>query len=72
MTTTEAVYEFVCSFRAAHEVSPTVREVASGVGISSTSVVAYHLEKLVDDGKLRRSLPGRSTRSLVPVEVRRA
>ena len=72
MSTTEQVYDFIVDFRRQHQVSPTVREVAAGVGISSTSVVAYHLDKLLEDGRLQRTVPGpRPTRSLVPVEVQR-
>lgn len=72
MSTTDQVLDFIVQFRARHQVSPTVREVQTGVGISSTSVVSYHLGKLIDQGKLERTVPGRPTRSLVPTEVRRA
>ena len=34
---------------------PTIREIGEDVGISSTSVVNYHLNKLKDKGLLERS-----------------
>lgn len=33
---------------------PTIREIGRAVGISSTSVVNYHLRKLIRDGEIRR------------------
>lgn len=33
---------------------PTIREIGDAVGISSTSVVNYHLARLERDGKIRR------------------
>lgn len=70
MSTTDRVYDYIVAFRACHQVSPTVREVAAGVGLSSTSAVAHHLTKLMEEGRLKRTVPGRPTRSYVPVEVR--
>lgn len=32
--------------------SPTVREIADGLGIPSTSIVAYHLKQLAADGRI--------------------
>lgn len=37
--------------------SPTIREIGDAVGISSTSVVNYHLARLIRDGEIRR-IPG--------------
>jgi len=34
---------------------PTVREIAKGCGMSSTSVVTYHLAKLERQGKITRT-----------------
>lgn len=33
---------------------PTIREIGDEVGIKSTSVVNYHLNRLVEDGKIKR------------------
>lgn len=63
---TDRVLEFIRDFRAQRQVSPTIREIGRGVGISSTSVVNYHVDKLLVDGRLRRAVPGRAPRSLVP------
>lgn len=39
--------------------SPTIREIGKATGISSTSVVNYHVRKLEDEGRLER-VPGAS------------
>lgn len=44
---------------------PTVREVARGLGLVSTSTAFYHIEKLVKQGHIRRD-PG-IARSIVVV-----
>ena len=66
MTTTDRVYEFVLKFRAEHQVSPTIREMMLGVGLSSTSVAAHHVNKLIAQGRLRRAMPGQAQRALIP------
>ena len=64
--TTEQVLAYIIRFRAQYGVSPTVREVQAGLDIRSTSVVHYHLELLVEAGRLRPALPGQHTRNYVP------
>jgi len=42
------VLDFIIGYKAAHDGnSPSVREIGEGCGISSTSVVRYHLNTLV-------------------------
>jgi len=60
------ILAFVRDYRSAHDYGPTLREVADGCGITSTSVVAYHLDKLAIQGRIRRT-PG-IARSIVLVE----
>lgn len=64
MTTTEAVLTFVTQFVERHGWSPSLGEIGAGVGLSSTSTVKYHIDKLVRSGDLaaRRGHP----RSLMP------
>jgi SOS-response transcriptional repressor LexA len=43
----ECVYEFIIRYKRTHDGnSPTIREIGSGCGITSTSVVTYWLKKL--------------------------
>jgi repressor LexA len=44
---------FIREFIDKRDLSPTVREIQDGCGISSTSVVAYHLEALEEKGFIR-------------------
>lgn len=48
-----------------HGYAPSTREICDAVGISSTSVTNYHVNRLVEAGKLRKA-PG-TARSLVLV-----
>ena len=50
----ERILGFIRDFRAAKGYSPTVREIAEGCGISSPSVVHYHLNALERAGLLSR------------------
>jgi repressor LexA len=50
----ERILGFIGDFRAAKGYSPTVREIAEGCGISSPSVVHYHLNALERAGLLNR------------------
>lgn len=50
-----AVLEFIIGYKVEHDgMSPTVKEIGAQVGISSTSVVCYHLDLLEADGRIRR------------------
>lgn len=50
----EKIIKFVAEFLDANGYPPTIRDIARGCGISSTSVVAYNLDKLEQAGYLRR------------------
>lgn len=45
-----AVYEFVLDYRARMHFSPSMREIASGVGLYSVSTVHKHVSALVEKG----------------------
>ena len=48
------VLEFIDDFLKDHDYSPSYREIMSGVGLSSVSAVAEHIENLVAKGALKK------------------
>jgi repressor LexA len=54
---TRAVLDYVAEYIAATGYSPTVREIAAGCSLTSTSVASYHLRLLERGGYLTRA-PG--------------
>ena len=46
---------FIQDYYQEHLYPPTIREIGEAVGISSTSVVNYNLNKLVDAGMIQRN-----------------
>jgi len=50
----QAIYEFIVSYYEEHAYPPTVREICRAVGLSSTSTVHTHLNKLEQRGLIRR------------------
>lgn len=53
--TTQRIYQYILTFCDSHSGnSPTLRQIVDGTGISSTSVVAYHLDILEEHGLLER------------------
>lgn len=59
----QKVYECICRAKAENRGdSPTIREIADGCGITSTSVVNYHLDTLEKAGLIKRPRRGRSRR----------
>jgi repressor LexA len=50
----ERILAFIKVFRREKGYSPTVREIVTGVGMSSTSVVQYHLDRLQEQGRVSR------------------
>ena len=71
------IIDFIHRFLLERGYPPTVRDILSGCGISSTSVVDYHLKALEKDGYIRRhpevsrgiELLGRSLTSFSQVQV---
>lgn len=61
-----AIVEFIREYVAANRISPTVSEVATGVGLSSTASAKGHLDILRRDGVISM-IPG-SHRSISMVE----
>ena len=50
----QRIIDFIRSFLAERGYPPTIRDIVSGCGISSTSVVAYNLDILRKEGYIRR------------------
>lgn len=64
----ERVLVFIRDFSSDHGVSPTVREIAAGIGRTPTPV-HQQIKRLLREGKLRRAVDSpMATRSLVVVE----
>ena len=73
----QQILDFIHQFREERGYPPTVRDIVSGCGISSTSVVDYNLKILERRGYFRRhsgisrgiELPAGTTQETVPVPV---
>lgn len=63
---TESMYEFIRSYYEDHGISPTVREIQDALNISSTSVVAYRIKRLVEDGRLIKVHNRSAARNIIP------
>ena len=63
-----AVLEFLENFTEENSYSPSYREIMSGIGLSSVSAVAEHVDNLVAKGVLRK-VPG-AARSLEVLDYR--
>ena len=70
VTSTEHVFKFIIDFKKSHDGnSPSIREIGEGCGISSTSVVTYWLNKLEEQGFIRRPEPPFGIRFANRIEV---
>ncbi len=56
--TTEKIYDFCKSYIDEHGYAPTIREIGKGVGLSSTSVVHRHMQRLFRNGRFETEHPG--------------
>lgn len=51
----EKLFDFIVAYKVEHDGnSPTYREMMAATGLTSTSMVAWHLEKLEDAGLIER------------------
>lgn len=60
------IIEFISDFMKENNYSPTYREIMSGLGLTSVSAVAEHVENLVSKGALKKT-PG-AARSLEVID----
>ena len=63
--TRKRVMAFISEFYAQHYRPPTLREIQASTGIQSISNVAFHLDRLTDEGLLHRSGEGKH-RAYIP------
>ena len=63
----QLILEFITEFSETHDYSPSYREIAAGLGLSSVASVAEHINNLVSLGALRK-VPG-AARSLEVVDL---
>ena len=49
---TDKVYDFIVDFALANGYLPTYREIGEGVGLKSTSSIAYYMTKLTVGGRI--------------------
>lgn len=59
------IVTFIAAYRSEHYMSPTLREIGDGVGLSSLATVHHHLDALVRLGVIR--LRPFTARSAVPI-----
>ncbi len=63
-----ALLDFIEKFTKEHNISPTYREIMSGLELSSVSAVAEHIDNLVEKGVIKK-IPG-AARSLELIDFR--
>ncbi|MBQ7802639.1 hypothetical protein IJ380_02150 [Candidatus Saccharibacteria bacterium] len=61
------IVDFISTFLKENNYSPSYREIMSGLGLSSVSAVAEHVENLVEKGALKKT-PG-AARSLEVIDT---
>lgn len=61
------ILDFITEFSTTHDYSPSYREIAAGLGLSSVASVAEHIDNLVALGAIRKS-PG-AARSLEVIDL---
>lgn len=62
------IIDFIEAFLAENNYSPTYREIMTGLGLSSVSAVAEHVENLVEKGALKKT-PGEARSLEVTLET---
>ena len=62
----QLVYDYIADFINIHGFSPSYRDICAGLGLSSVSAVAEHIDNLVAIGALRKA-PG-AARSLEVID----
>ena len=63
----QLVYDYIADYVRNNGASPTYREICAGLGLSSVSAVAEHIDNLITLGALRKS--PKSARSLEVVDI---
>jgi len=68
----KCILAFINSYWKEQYHPPTIREIKDAAKISSTSLVAYHLDKLRLGGQIIRNDTYAVSRAIVPIWVKRA
>ncbi len=63
METRQKMIEFIKKYFDEHGYAPSIREIGDGVGLSSTSTVKQHMDRLFRDGALETEHPYGSPRA---------
>ncbi len=63
-STRDAILAYISAYRDEHGISPTMREIAVGVGVSSPATIHRHITNLRKEGLLQDTMPCKS-RNLV-------
>lgn len=58
--TRDLILSFIRDYISAHGYAPTLREIGAGVGLSSTSTVSQHLDRMDRDRLIERSRGARA------------
>jgi len=66
----QEILDFIRQFQARHGLTPTIREIAAGCGLSSTSNVSYWLDALELTGRIKRTR--NKARSILLIEYRKS
>lgn len=61
----DIVLAFLKAFIAEHNYPPSYREIMEGCGLSSTSIVGHHLDRLQLAGKIRREFNSPRTIAII-------
>ena len=62
------IYEFTCIYYRRHGFPPTIREIMAGCDVSSTSIISFHLRRLIRDGLLMLPEQCGLSRAWVPAD----
>ena len=50
----DKILEFVGGYIKEHGYSPSMREIGEAIGVDSTSHVSFHIDRLVEEGRLTK------------------
>lgn len=62
--TRKRIREYITAYIQTHGYSPSVREIGDGVGLSSSSSVQNHIQKMIQDGTLETDAPPGTPRAI--------
>lgn len=60
------IYDYMVEYCLTNNIPPSIREIQDACSISSTCVVVYNINKLIQDGRVERVAKKFSSRGYVP------